>query len=122
MTLLGHWKIGDARGTGMDGQTAIDSAAGGSGDHNGIYKLSTSYDAVLSVPGYDEGLHLNLSSGDYGYIHTFNNLADLRLTGTMTVMFWFKRPYNYGVIDGMHIAGMGANSELQADNYLWVYV
>jgi len=120
MTFLAHWKIEEGRGAGPNGQTAYDSAAGGSGDHNGVYKLDTGYSGVLASPGVG-GVHLQpVNLFDHGYIYNFNNIADLRLTGVMTLMFWFRKPEGYAVVNGCVIADCGGNAETQAANRLWM--
>ena len=116
MTFLAHWKIGGSPGSGLDGQPAIDSAAGGLGAHNGVYRVTTE-ESITSTHGYDEYQSLRGSgSGTDGIIDTIANVSDLQLTGTYTVMFWFM-PRN--VLDnGMYVYSVGASGESLETNFL----
>jgi len=119
MAFLAHWKIGGGSGEVMDGQTAVDSAAGGSGSHSGTYKLSTSGGYILSPYGTDEYLSMNCSRyNDDGYIHTFSNLADLQgLHGEMTASLWVMKNHNYGWNDTLYLASCGNTGSTSADNF-----
>lgn len=99
----------------MNGQTAVDSAAGGSGAHNGTYRVTTT--ESITPTGYDEkqSLRCSLSTSD-GIIDSFANISDLQLTGTYSVMFWFM-PRN-AIGNGMYVFSVGGTTEDQAENIL----
>jgi hypothetical protein len=119
MGLLAHWKIGNTPGDTMDGLPAVDSAAGGAGAHNGIYKLGTSRDSLLLPYGTDEYLSLGCSrSVDYGYIHTFSNVEDFQdLHGEMTVAAWIMRLEDGLWSNNMYVAACGNTGATSDDNY-----
>jgi len=120
MAFLAHWKIGGAPGDAMNGQAAVDSAAGGSGAHDGTYVLNALGGSLLKGFGTDEGLHLQASSyWNYGYIHNMANVADLRLQGLMTVAAWFRKLDNYAVESGLYLANCGGSAGTQAENRQW---
>lgn len=118
MTFLAHWKIGGGPGATMNGQPAVDSAAGGSGAHNGIYRVNTS--ESISPHGYDENLSLRCSfSSSDGIIDSFGNISDLQLTGTYSVMFWFM-PLSW-LDNGMYVINIGNFGTAEANNNLiWI--
>lgn len=120
MTFLAHWKISGTPGASMNGQAAVDSAAGGSGAHDGVYRL-TDVEA-LGVVGYDENLSLqgSISTTD-GIIDSIANVSDLQLTGTYSVMAWFL-PVNI-LNNDMYIFNVGGSGETLATNHLiWIEV
>lgn len=84
MTLLAHWKLGDGRQA-PAGLVAADSAAGGSGAHDGDYTFAG--DAKL-YPGGIGGARLFSTEGA-GTITNILNPSDLRaLHGSLTIMMW----------------------------------
>ena len=86
MTLLTHYKFNE--GYVQDPVTAIDRAAGGSGNHNGSYNWSSGPSNGKIIPGGVGGRSVWISSNDIGSITGVNNVADLRILGELTVMFW----------------------------------
>ena len=116
MTLLAHWKMGGNRGTSSNGQTAVDSAAGGSGAHDGIYRLDQ-YGPLVPI-GYDSNLCLRgCTRSTGGIIDTISNVSDLQLTGTMTLMFWFSHLDASITANQKYIFTIGAVGETLETNY-----
>jgi len=118
MTFIAHWKIGGEPGSAMNGQAAVDSAAGGSGAHNGIYRVNTS--ESIAPHGYDENLSLRCAfSNNDGIIDSFGNISDLQITGTYSVMFWFT-PTTW-LSNRMYVINIGASGSTEAtNNLIWI--
>lgn len=93
MTLLAHWKIDDGRD--ITAPAAVDSAAGGSGAHDGSYSFS-SYDKLY--PFGVGSVHMFVANN--GYISSIANPADLRLIGSLTLLLWVAPDEYYGWVAG----------------------
>lgn len=109
MTLIAKWNLDD--GPGEQPTTAVDSS-GHSNSHSGTYVHSTGYGLR---PGGATSNRRCFAARDISRVDSILNPADLRLTGVMTVSVWAE-PHG----DNSVFASCGVNSELEADNYLWM--
>lgn len=87
MTLLAQWDL--TEGPYQEPTTAIDSAGGGSGSHDGTYVWGTSIHIGYKRPG---GLGPWYFESGNGRIDPFSNNSDFLLYAEMTVMAWFIKP------------------------------
>jgi hypothetical protein len=96
--------------------TAIDLVAGGTGSHSGTYywHASTSYGSLK--PGGIGGRYVHIDNSDSGSITSLGNIADLRITGALTLMFWY---YSLGVNTWHPIMEVNGTDDSQAENKLF---
>jgi hypothetical protein len=96
--------------------TAVDTVAGGSGSHSGSYFFTATPSDGSILPGGVGGSHVRISLADSGSVVTLGNIADLRLTGEMTVTFWY---YTEGVDSWHPIIEVNGVDETQVENKLF---
>jgi hypothetical protein len=87
MVLLAQWDLDE--GPYQEPTTAVDSAGGGSGSHDGTYVWGSSIWIGYKSAG---GLGPWCFESGNGRIDPFLNNADFLLYGAMTAMAWFMKP------------------------------
>jgi len=112
MVLLAQWNLDE--GPEDVPTTAIDSAAGGSGSHDGTYTLGG------KVAGGLGPWHLTAASSNY--VTSFLNDADLHLLGEMTVMCWYMKPGNDYWGGGSSALAMVGSGSSGSENYNYNYL
>jgi hypothetical protein len=114
MTFLAHYLFNEAPV--QNAVTAVDIEAGGSGAHSGSYFFTASPSDGALEPGGIGGRHTYIAQSDSGSVSGLGNIADLRITGEMSVAFWY---YTDGV-DAWHpIIEMNGVDETQPENKLF---
>lgn len=114
MVLLAHYKFNEAPA--QNATTAVDVAAGGSGSHSGTYTFSSPDNNGGLEPGGIGGRHTRISLNDSGSVASLGNISDLRITGEMTVMFWY---YSEDTDSWHPIVEVNGVDETQAENKLF---
>lgn len=117
MTYLARWLIDGPPDS--HGLVCADSVGGGSGAHDGTYQIA--YYVPILDPGGVGGRHLYHHSSTYiARVHTFSNLADLRILGELTITAWVACSV---VSNGAPILCVGgpSASEVEADNELFMF-
>lgn len=116
MVLLAHWPIDDGY---VDAPTTTrDIAGGGSGAHDGVPNLSSSF---CYRPGGVGGHHLHKRSNSYeGSVASIANPADFRLLGELSVSGWLcpDDSYYWYTYDRV-LACCDGIDETEAENRLW---
>jgi len=114
MTFLAHYLFNEAPV--QEATTAIDIEAGGSGPHNGTYTFSSPSSRGGLEPGGIGGRHTWISLNDSGSVTGLGNINNLRISGAMTMSFW----YYSDNIDAWHpIMEMNGVDETQPENKLF---
>lgn len=85
MAMIAHWKLDD--GPWQEPVIAGDSAPDGV-DHKGVYAHPNNDKGGLRPFGF-EGRSMEVIADHGGFVHTFDNEADLRLDGAMAICGWF---------------------------------
>lgn len=122
MALLAHWKTNEHVHTGAT--TAVDSAAGGSGAHNGTY----SHAGVPSVlgglsGGGPYGRHVRGDVLGYGSIGSIAFPADFRILGEVSAACWIRPTYppNSSGTWSKYLVNCSGTDETSAQNDLWSF-
>jgi hypothetical protein len=114
MAFLAHFKFADAPA--QNATTALDSEGGGTGSHSGTYSFTSPVSNGSIMPGGIEGRHVRIQNADSGSVTSLGNIADLRITGEMTVAFWY---YTEDTDSWHPIIEINGINETQAENKLF---
>jgi hypothetical protein len=103
---------------GHNATTAVDLIAGGSGSHSGTYTWGSTFNDGQLEPGGLGGRYVRIAHNDSGSITTLGNISDLRITGEMTLMFWYYG--EWAGVDSWHpIMEVNGTDETQPENKLF---
>lgn len=116
MTFVAHWKVNE--GSLLSPTTAIDSAAGLSGSHNGTYDhYSLSYGKFES--GGVGGRNVHIISSGRSSIGSIGNPTDFHISTDLTVMFWFYMDLYGGNYTRKVVNCTGVNNSSADENDWW---
>lgn len=115
MTFLAHWKFGDGWWT--EPTIAADSAAGGSGSHDGTYTWG--YWGGL-VPGGVGGTHIYKPGATaFCNVSSIANPSDFLLYGALTVCCWYHPDHYYNYHNPTYLVNCSGVDDTAPENDLW---
>jgi len=120
MTLLAHWKLNDRPIRDAHGGVAYDS--GSAGRYSGVYTFISS-GGLFSGGAY--GRYFYASShwtGGISKVHTWSNIAELRLQDEMTISAWVHPQLSWDTSYGFYsenIVGVIGVDETEVENDPW---